>query len=297
MRPSQVRGIWPILYALFGADGRLDRAAMRRQAEACLRHGAQGIAALGLATEVAKLTPGERRQIMEWLVEDTAGRLPLAFTIHGETPAAQIELARAAAALGAAWVILQPPPTRPITEAELLRFFGRVADTVPIPVAVQNAPQYLGVGLSTAALLTLRRNHANFRLLKGEASAVEIARQVAALQGEVVVLNGRGGLELPDVLRAGCAGLIPAPECLDAHVAIYEAFRRGDDAEADRRYREILPLIVLVMQSVDQLLCYGKRLLARRLGLGAVHDRAPCQPPEPFGLACLERWAAGLGPL
>jgi len=269
---------------------------MRAQAEACVRTGAHGIAALGLATEVSKLTPDERRQVMAWLLEDVAGRLPVAITVFGETPDIQIAFVREAARLGASWAILQPPPTRQLPEAELLRFFGRVADASPIPIAVQNAPQYIGVGLSDASLLALRRNHPNFALLKGEGTALEIARTIEALGGEVGTFNGRGGLELPDVLRAGCAGLIPAPDSFDVQVRIYEALRRGDDAEADRLYGEILPLIVFLMQSIDQFLCYGKRLTARRLGLGRVFDREPCQKPTALGLACLERWSRSLPP-
>lgn len=292
----RLAGIHPILYAFFDRDGRLDRAAMRTQAEACVRGGAHGIAALGLATEVSKLTPPERRQVMEWLAEDVNGRLPVAITVFGETPGIQADFVRAAASLGVSWVILQPPPTRPISEAELLRFFGRVADASPIPVAIQNAPQYIGVGLSDESLLALRRNHPNFVLLKGEGSALEIARTIEALNGEVRVFNGRGGLELPDVLRAGCAGLIPAPEAFDVLLDVHAAMARGDEAEADRIYTAILPLIVFLMQSIDQFLCYGKRLTARRLGLGEVHDRAPAQTPTALGLACMERWGRALRP-
>ena len=51
---------------------------------------------------------------------------------------------------------------------------------------------------------------------------------------------------------------------------------------------------MFLMQSVDQFLCYGKRLTARRLGIAAVHDREPAQAPTAFGLACLERHAAVL---
>jgi 2-keto-3-deoxy-L-arabinonate dehydratase len=293
----QFEGIYPILYAFFGRDGRLDRAAMRRQVEACVRGGAHGIAALGLATEVAKLSPDERRQVMEWALEDAAGRVPVAITVFGETPAVQAGFVRAAAEAGASWVILQPPPTRPISEAELVRFFGEVVDASPLPVAVQNAPQYIGVGLGDAGLLELRRRHANLVLLKGEGSALEVARTIEALRGEVAVFNGRGGLELPDCLRAGCAGLIPAPECFDAQVRIFEAMRRGDEAEADRLYRDILPLVVFLMQSIDQFLCYGKRVAARRLGLGEVFDRQPAQAPTPLGLAVADRLAAALPPL
>jgi len=110
------------------------------------------------------------------------------------------------------------------------------------------------------------------------------------------VFNGRGGLELPDCLRAGCAGLIPAPECFDVQVRILEAVRRGEEDEAERLYREILPLIVFLMQSVDQFLCYGKRIAARRLGLGEVVDREPCQRPTPLGLRVAAARSAALPP-
>ena len=58
-------GIYPILYAYFGADGALDREAMRRQVECCLAAGAHGIAILGLITEVNALTEKERQQIVD----------------------------------------------------------------------------------------------------------------------------------------------------------------------------------------------------------------------------------------
>jgi len=57
------RGVHIILYAMFGADEALDRAAMRRQVELCLKAEVAGIAALGLATEVAKLSFVERCQL------------------------------------------------------------------------------------------------------------------------------------------------------------------------------------------------------------------------------------------
>ena len=296
MTTAAFEGVYPILYAFFDRAGRLDREAMRRQVEACVAGGAHGVAALGLATEVGKLSAAERREVMGWVLEDVGGRLPVAITVFGETPEVQAGFVRAAAEAGASWVILQPPPTRPLSEAELLRFFGRVMDASPIPVAVQNAPQYIGVGLGDAGLLELRRQHANFVLLKGEASALEVERTIGALGGEVAVFNGRGGLELPDCLRAGCAGMIPAPECFDVQVRVFEAVRCGDDEEAERLYGEILPLIVFTMQSIDQFLCYGKRVTARRLGLGEVFDREPCQRPTPLGLAIAARCSAGLQP-
>lgn len=288
-------GIWPILYAFFTAEGRLDRGLMRRQAELCVAGGAAGMAVLGLATEVAKLSPAERRQVVEWAAEDLAGRLPLAVTVFGATPAEQSAAVAHAAGCGAAWVVLQPPREPGIGEAALLGFFGAVIERAPIPVGIQNAPELIGIGLSTAGIAELSRRHANFRVLKGEAPTTTIARVVEETEGRLAVLNGRGGLELPDNFRAGCTGLIPAPDCFEAQVAIWRAMQQGDEAEAERRYREILPAIVFVMQSVEHLICYGKRLVAARLGV-AVHDRAPGLRPNAFGEAAVARFAARLGP-
>jgi 2-keto-3-deoxy-L-arabinonate dehydratase len=292
-------GIYPILYAFFGPDGELDRHAMRRQVEACVAGGAHGLAVLGLATEVNKLSHAERHVVLEWVAEDLGGRLPLAVTVAEPTARAQAAFVQAAADHGAAWAILQPPPVRGLPEIEYVRFFGAVADASPMPVAIQNAPEYIGIGLSDAGLETLRRNHPNVRLLKGEAPAVAIRRTIEATDGALRVFNGRGGLELVDCLRAGCAGMIPAPECFDVQVRIFELMRTlrpEDEAEAERLYASVLPLITFLMSSIEQFLCYGKRLTARRLGLGEVHDRAPALRPTPFGLACLERLArTGLG--
>jgi 4-hydroxy-tetrahydrodipicolinate synthase len=295
---SEFRGVYPMLYAFFGKDGRLDRGAMRAQVEHCVASGVHGVAALGLGTEVSKLDPEERRQLVAWIAEDMAGRLPLAITVFGAVPEEQIAFVRTAAEHGADWVILQPPQTgEAITEDQLVDFFGAVADAAPVPVAIQNAPQYIGVGLSGAGLDRLSRDHPNVRLLKAEGSAVETRALIELTEGRMAVFQGRGGLEFTDVIRAGCVGMIPSVESCHVQSRMFELMRTGrteDEAEAERLYRQLAPLIMFLMQSVAQFVCYGKRLTARRIGLGEVHDRAPAQAPTAFGLACLERHAAVL---
>jgi 2-keto-3-deoxy-L-arabinonate dehydratase len=300
---SGFRGVYPMLYAFFGKDGRLDRGAMRAQVEHCVANSVHGIAALGLGTEVSKLSAEERRQVVAWAAEDLRGRLPLAITVFGTTVAEQTAFVRAAAAHGADWVILQPPqPTKdqaggPISDDQLVDFFGAVADASPLPVAIQNAPQYIGVGLSGAGLDRLSRDHPNVRLLKAEGSAVETRALIELTEGRMAVFQGRGGMEFTDVMRAGCVGLIPSVESCHVQARMFELMDSGrpeDETEAERLYTQLAPLIMFLMQSIGQFLCYGKRLTARRIGLAAVHDREPAQAPTAFGLDCLTRHAAVL---
>lgn len=288
------RGIHAIVYALFDADERLDRAAMRRQVELCLEADVAGVCALGLATEVAKLGLDERRAVMDWVAEDAGGRVPLGFTVVGPSVAEQTALARHAERAGADWLILQPPAAGTYAAGEYLDFFARVMDATALPVAIQNAPEYLGRGLAAEDVARLMERHPTMTAIKAEGSAIEVERLRAATGGRLRVFNGRGGLELLDGLRAGCDGFILAPDVVDHAVRLVRLFDRGDDAGAARAYADLLPAIVFAMRSIETLVGYGKRLFARRAGL-AVHDRAPALRPTDFGLSLVARHAEALG--
>ena len=292
-------GIYPMMYAFFGRDGSLDKEVMRRQVKAALRGRAHGIAVLGLATEVSKLAGQERRQLVEWVMEDVAGAVPVAVTVSEPTIEAQAAFANWAKGKGASWIILQPPPERGMPEAWYVDFFAGVMERTEALCAVQNAPEYIGVGLSPKSIRALKDRCPNFALLKGEGPVLNIRRVIEALEGKLAVFNGRGGLELPDNLRAGCAGMIPATDTFDYQVKIFELMRRGGDDEraAEAIYQQILPAIVFTLQSLDTLICYGKRIAAQRLGVSEVHDRAPVLQPTDFGLSCARRYADTLGRL
>lgn len=289
-------GIHCVLYALFDRREQIDRGLMRAQIEAVLGAGVSGVTVLGLATEVGKLTAAERLQLMQMAASDVAGRLPLSITINGASVAEQIEHLRAAEDCGADWLILQPPAIGPYPAAEYIDFFGRVADAARKPVAIQNAPAYFGRGLTAAELKSLLLRHPAIKIIKGEGPAVEIDQLIRTLGSSVPVFNGRGGLEMVDSLRAGCAGLILAPDLVDRAARTYAAYKTGDVAGAEALYANSLPAIVFLMQSLENLIVYGKRLFARRAGLGDVFDRGPSLRPTDLGLAIVERFAQQFGP-
>jgi len=289
-------GIYPILYAFFDRHGKLDRSAMSRQLEACIEAGAHGIALLGLITEVGALRERERRCLIEWVAEDLAGRIPLAVTIAGRTSAEQIDLVRFAQTHGADWLVLQPPLGEKPSNPALQRFFDTVMEQAQIPVGIQNVPEFLGVGLEPEEVVALHRQHAHFTVMKGEGPVVVVKRFVDLLGDEVAVFNGRGGLELTDNLRAGCAGMIPSPDCADWQIRIYNALMAGDSQRADALYQEILPYVVFIMQSVSFMVRYGKPMFAKRIGLSTgEYSRVDDLADEAFFVDALQRWAKRFG--
>ncbi len=289
-------GIYPMLYSFFGSDGKLRLDPFSLQVDAAISAGAKGIAVLGLGTEAAKLDEDECAAVITSVAKRLNNRAPMIVTIRGETPDNQLKAARRALDLGATALLLQPP-SETISEAALLTFFSEVINALDCPVGIQNAPEFLGYGLNDNNLISLAQNHTNFSIAKLECSALALEPSAKALTGKTMVFNGRCGLELTDNLRAGAQGLIPGIETIDRTAAIHAAFIAGDHEYADELYAELLPVLTFVMQGIPQFLTYGKTLLAYRLGIEIGSAREPWLQPTDFGLECITRYAAQLGPL
>ena len=128
----------------------------------------------------------------------------------------------------------------------------------------------MATSLSNHALKELNSQHPNVCLLKGEGPATYLKQLMEDTDGAFDIFGGMAGIQLPDSLRAGCVGMIPAADIFDPQVKIYELMRQGTPAaiaEAEHLHRELLPLLVFMMSSVENFIAYGKHLMAKRLGL------------------------------
>lgn len=288
-------GVYPMLLAFYTRDDRLDAELLKRQVDLAVECGCHGLGVLGLGTEINKLSTAERREVLEIVARHLAGRLPLSVTIGENTARGQIEFARHAAELGADWLILQPPSVADVSEIELLRFFGQVADAVPLPIAVQNAAVYLGIQLTPAGLASLHRQHPNVCLLKTEDPPETTARLIEETSGAFRVFVGRGGMNLIDELRAGAVGIIPGVETMDRTPRIYDDFVAGRESAAEDSYREILPTLVFLERSINHFVTCSREIMAQRLGVPEPQHRL-AKDITPFTRETIARCAASLRP-
>ena len=289
-------GIHCVPFALFDEGGQLDAGAMRAQFELVKTLDVSGFVVLGLATEVTKLSVSEQRDVIGWAAEHTNEHCPLTVTINGNSVAQQREMVRVALDHGAVCMVLQPPAVGNFTGETYIDFFADVAEGFDTTFAIQNAPQYLGRAVTDAQINQLQARNQGFSVIKAEVSAVALSNLIRSLERDMTVLNGRGGLELTDCLRAGADGFVLAPDGIDLAQKAFDAWRRRNPDEAEKHYQEALPAIVFAMQSIEHLICYGKRVFGYRSGL-AIHDRLPAMQPNAFGLESAKFWADRLGRL
>ena len=284
-------------YCFYNKNNMIDEYAMRDQIQLIKNIGSHGIACLGLATEVNKLSFKEKQKLIEIVADNSGGSLPIVITISGKNINEYKKLIDVAEYYEPKWIVLQPLLKKNTTDEDCYYFFDEIIQKVnkKTLVGIQNAKEYIGVGLNAHNILKLYKKYKNFRAIKGEASAILIQEEIKKYPNNLQVFNGRGGQEIIDNFLAGCSGIIPSLEGSDTFLKIYQLIQQKKILEAKKLYKKILPSIVFSMQSIDSLVCYGKRICAYRMGIKKIYDRSPGLKPTNFGIKLSKQFANDLG--
>lgn len=295
MPPAPWKGILPSLPTPFDASGAVDVDAFRDVMRFAVACGAHGFVCFGLAGEVARLTVEERQRLLEAAVEE-AGDLPVLSGATAENLRDAKRLARHAEQTGAAGIVIPPPAATGLSTAEIIDFIVEVAGTTSLPAVVQDAPEYIGVGLPPTAIREAAGRAPNISAVKLETSAEGIERWSGELGDDFAVFGGNGGMYLLDCLRCGADGIMPGADTIDLLVAIYDHEQAGRAADADDLFARLLPLLVFEMQSIEHYNRCAKYVLRRR-GVelrGDLRQPAP-RPLEPSSVARLDAYLERLG--
>ena len=145
-------GVFPAICTTFSADGALDLDAQRGLCVSCSPAGADGIVCFGLAGEVNKLTPEDRKRLTSTIIEEVDGRVPVLVGAGAEAVHTSLELARHAEAEvpPALSSPLRSPPISARPAFGLISGHRRSRSTCP--VVIQDAPAYLGINFSAKGI-------------------------------------------------------------------------------------------------------------------------------------------------
>jgi len=152
-------GVINMQYTPFNAEQKLDKAALRDNTHFMIEHGivtGRGVQIIGAqAGEGACLSDAEYRQLIDIVIREAAGRVPIGVGCIRPTSQAVIELARYAEEAGADFVLIMPPyfhPNLPCPMDVVYEHYQALARAVKIGIMVHNAPSATGQNLSVAML-------------------------------------------------------------------------------------------------------------------------------------------------
>lgn len=282
-------GVYNITPTPFHPDGSLDLASLTALTRFTRQAGVDGMTILGVLGEADKLTDDERDQVIAASVEAAGPDFPICVgTTHAGTDGC-IAFSRRAQALGARAVMVAPPRLARTSDAALRAHYLAVAEAIDLPVVVQDFPPAVGgITMSPELIAGLAASSPRLRHLKleDEPSPMKVS-QVLALDPEIRVFGGLGGMMFLEELRHGAIGTMTGFAFPEILVRIHRAHLAGDADTAARVFYTYCPLIRFENQPRINL-ALRKHLYHRRGIIASPRARAPFAPLDAGTLADLD---------
>jgi 4-hydroxy-tetrahydrodipicolinate synthase len=279
-------GVGTALVTPFAKDGSLDEGAVRRLARRQIDAGIHFLSPCGTTGEAPTLTHREKLRVVEIVVEEAAGRVPVLAGAGGYDTREVVELARDLERIGVNGLLSVTPYYNKPTQEGLYQHFRAVADATALPIVLYNVPGRTGVNIEPQTVVRLSAVPNIIGVKEASANVVQMCDIVANTPESFLLLSGDDPL-IVAVMGIGGRGIIcvtsnqvPA-ECAQ----IVELCERGDFAGARKLYNWLLPLIQVNFVESNPIPC--KSAMAS-MGLLEESYRLPLVPP---GAATKERIA------
>lgn len=241
----QFTGVFSAVATPFSADEQLDEAQLRALVERTIEGGVHGLVPCGSTGEFAQMSADERRRVVETVVDQAGGRVPVVPHTGAMTTREAIALSQHAENAGAAAVMAVAPYYEPLDIDEVKGYFRAVADAISIPVVVYNLPVATGVNLQPEDLAELASLSPNIRCVKDTSGDFGQAARLIHDYGDVLAtFVGWDTLFLAAFLEGGAGTIVGAANLIAPElVSTYEAVQSGDLRSAKREWNRVFPLM------------------------------------------------------
>ena len=239
----KLEGVYSVLPTAFTAAGDVDEESLKRVVDLFIDAGVNGVTALGVTGEVARLDDRERQRVLEVVTSHVNGRIGVVAGTTAEGTATCIEYSQQARAAGATAVMVSPPRMPKLNSETVVRHYHALAEAVDIEIVVQDYPPISGYAMEPWLLARIAKELPRARTIKLEDPPTpfktsRILAEIGKVAGDdsidVRIFGGLGGVFLLEELLAGATGAMTGfafPEILVKIVSLYRAGRVDEAAE------------------------------------------------------------------
>lgn len=246
-------------------DGELDHGSLKSLLESQIEHGVDGLVVNGTTGETPALTQREQIQMVEWVMEEVGGRVPVVAGVGSNNTQTTIENARRMEQLAVDGLLVVTPYYNKPNQAGLDVHFRAVADAVETSIILYNVPGRTGVSLAPDTIASLAVLP-NVEAIKEATVDMERASQVIAAAGDhAAVLAGDDTAFLP-MLALGAKGIVSAVSNVipEPFAKLYKMYSWGDLDEARELHYAYFGVIRAMLSEVNPL---GVKVAAQTVGL------------------------------
>ncbi|SFZ83357.1 4-hydroxy-tetrahydrodipicolinate synthase [Devosia enhydra] len=246
---STAKGVYVIAATPFTETGEIDYASMDRMIDFYGEAGCTGITILGMMGEAPKLEAEESIAIVRRFTE-RAKDMPIIVGVSAPGFAAMRALSKASMDMGAAGVMVAPPPSLR-TDDQIVGYYNQAIEAIgsDVPVVIQDYPLVLSVVMTPEVIRRIVENLPSCVMLKHEDwPGLEKISTLRRFESEgkmrhISILCGNGGLFLDFEMGRGADGAMTGYAFPDMLVDTVRLSQEGNVEAAHDLFDAHLPLI------------------------------------------------------
>ena len=271
-------GVGTALITPFRQDGSLDEPAVKRLVRRQLDAGIHFVSPCGTTGEAPTLSHREKLRIVELVVEEAGGTVPVLAGAGGYDTRGVIDLVRDMERVGANGILSVTPYYNKPTPEGLYQHFKAIAAATSLPIVLYNVPSRTAISMDVRTTTRLAEIP-NIVGIKAPGDVAHMSEIIAATPDEFIVLSGDDPVTVA-TMAIGGAGVVSVAsnEAPAEMVQIVELCEKGDYAAARKLHHWLLPLIQVNFVESNPIPC--KAAMAA-MGLIEEHYRLPLVPPAP----------------
>jgi 4-hydroxy-tetrahydrodipicolinate synthase len=272
-------GVGTALITPFTTDGAVDEAGVRRLARRQIDAGVHFLVPCGTTGETPTLSDHERRRVVELVVEESRGAVPVLAGAGGYDTKEVVAAARSMQKAGADGLLSVTPYYNKPTPEGLYQHFKAVADATPLPVVLYNVPGRTGCNIDPATCARLATIPHVVGVKEASGNIQQMAEICRLVPDTFIVLSGDDAATLPLMSMGGRGVISVASNEIPSEMSeLVEAAERGDYAAARRIHARLLPLLVgnFIESSPGPV-----KFAMAAMGLCEEVFRLPMVPPQP----------------
>jgi len=268
---QEFTGVIPAVLTIFDEDEAIDEKGTRDFINHLITKGIDGFYLTGSTGEGFLMNLEERKRVVEIVIDEVAGRLPVMVHIGAIGTRNSIDLARHAHRTGADAISSVPPFYWDFKEEHIYNYYRDIAEATPLPVVIYNIPLAGLLGFNTVKRL------ATIEGVKGIKYTATTYQQITLIKDQIgpdfLVYSGCDEMAVSGLL-SGADGLIGSFYNLmpELFIEIYQAVKNGDIETARLKQKTAVQIINYTL-SYDYFSVI--RLGLKWMGVEAGYSRRP----------------------
>jgi 4-hydroxy-tetrahydrodipicolinate synthase len=236
-------GVGTALITPFTRDGSLDEAGVKRLAHRQIEAGVHFLSPCGTTGEAPTLTHREKLRVVELVLGEAKGKVPVLAGAGGYDTREVIELARDMERVGADGLLSVTPYYNKPTQEGLYQHFRAISEATPLPIVLYNVPGRTSVNLAAETTIRLSELR-NIVGIKEYADLPQMSQVISGARADFIVLSGDDPVTVAAMAVGGRGVVSVASNEAPAEMAqIVELCEKGDFVAARKLHHWLLPLI------------------------------------------------------